>query len=149
MNKVREITRDEYEKMQRDAFNTIAEADHQELDAGRKATNIVNNILIDMEIPIPEKLILPDVTQDGWQEPIFNKNSGHWEIYPEYSIAPLVTGIRKEADAKVMAGGKKLVELNIAWLLRDRGSFKNMSPELQEVVNYLAEMGADVAEIIK
>jgi len=48
-----------------------------------------------------------------------------------------------------MAGSKKLVELNIEWLLKNRGTFKNMSPSLQELVNHLAELGADVTEIIK
>lgn len=53
------------------------------------------------------------------------------------------------ANARVMAGSKKLVELNMEWLLKRRGQFKDMSPELQELVNHLADMGADVVEIIK
>ena len=47
------ITRALYEKMLRDAFDTIA--NHEECSSEHKGTNIVNNVLIDLEIAIPSQ----------------------------------------------------------------------------------------------
>lgn len=107
-------------------------------------------------ITVEPPSILPGVTGGEWdskQRNLANRRDKEFPCevwgYSKEGIKITTGWIRELRDAEVMAGSKKLAELNIKWLLKDRGTFKNMSPELQELVNHLAEMGADVTEIVK
>lgn len=107
-------------------------------------------------ITVESKPILPDVTPGEWdskQRNLVNRPCQEFPCevwgYSKEGIKITIGWVRELRDAEVMAGSKKLVRAITKWLLKERVQFKNMSPELQEVVNAVAETSADVTEIIK
>lgn len=146
-----EITREKYEKMLRDAFGTIAGNSH--LEARHQALNIVNNILIDMGIPIPEKSILPGVTGGVWGVTGPYGSDGHYSISAQYSgsgpvLAHMLVRDAALADARVMAGSKKLVKLAVKGLRAAKAheQFVRFSAEALAVIDQLDKMGVAVIE---
>jgi len=135
------ITRDAYEKMLRDAFGSIA--NHRDLNARHQATNIVDNFLIDMDIPIPEKSILPGVTDGTW-EVVKYLNGDEWIIHSGDKACPIAQKIYSEPDAKAMAGSKKLVELVVADLRHCGVVYADSS--VMAIIAQLKKMDVDVSE---
>lgn len=131
------ITREAYTKALSAAKDESADIDE-----------IVEQVLEIFHVTVEPKPILPVVTGGKWG---IERDGDVWDIWATFKTGPkrrIAYQLSSSTDAQVMAGSKTLVELMMKWLLEDRGHFKNMSPELQAIVNQVAKMGADVREVM-
>jgi len=90
-------------------------------------------------------LIMPDVSGGDWK---VEYEDDMWDIWAIFKTGPkrrIACQLRMFANAKVMAGSKKLVELLVKDL-RSMGTAYANGGETKAVVKQLADMGVDVSE---